>query len=519
MREFTSFRHSDDDAEMSGNDVLDDQQGLEHSDFDEEEGGDQEDSDRFEERYGREEGSDFPDEEDDEDNPDWYRLPETDDEETAETSGEHWEEGASDPPTEGAEDDALFGSNVHDDRVHEAHLGPREARGKKAPERKLDLHYDADGFFGYVLIRKDSGGIDKTDINAVSDALRVARVNVVRTGNSHRPAGNGVHYDWYLRVQGPGGDKPSAEKISNALRRFSRLSTSLAAAQINGVESTNHAATRIATLEAQLEQQRSETALLSKANDVLGVELAVARDSEKRTRQREAELEGEFIDRIQRLLSSIGQIRNDADGARKASALIAQERDWIAEEAAARIREAEEGQNEFVRTFDPVLGAQNLRNQRLEHELQQVQNERDMIIFERDTALEEHSVLQEELRGARDERAYRMRDVDLKELLKALLPSVQLMSGSTDVMLMELPDPAPVLRLLQQLASQGTCTHQKHVRDTPGWWSTHYSTGQKDDGRLYFARKGSDRWIALVSRKTKSGDQRQDIERIRKVVL
>ena len=93
------------------------------------------------------------------------------------------------------------------------------------------------------------------------------------------------------------------------------------------------------------------------------------------------------------------------------------------------------------------------------------------------------------------------------------------MPGSTDVLLKELADPTPVLRLLSRIVSDGHCHGQSSVRAAPGWYEVHYSTGQKDDGRLYYTRRKTGGWIALVSRKTAKSEQDRDIERLRRTQL
>jgi hypothetical protein len=500
-----------DDHDVSEDEGLD-ELGDEAAEEDEESG----EVDPYEDFYG-DDDDEFPEEEEDEDNPDWYRLPEPGDRGAIETQAGSEESSDDDLPLD-SPDGELFRHYVGEDDEDGVMMPTHpdeEVVAQPATAGDLDLLYDAEGYYGYVLIRRRDGDVTRADVKAVSDALKSERVMVVRDGASQRAAVNGVQYSWYLRVQRQGGAKPAADVVKRVLRQVATPPTPrMVAGEAQAVASR-----RIATLEARLAFQSEETASLRAANDRLRRELAQVRAMDQAARQRELEAEDEHVSRIQRVLGALSQIRNDADGEHKRAELLASERDRVAAEAAARIAVATEEQVQLARMADEELVLRNRRIEELTDQLCRTENERDQLAVDRDRVASELAAHLETVRATRDQNARRASSVDFGKVLDALLPSITLMPGSTDVMLMELADPTPVLRLLCRVASDGHCHGQSAVRGAPGWYDVHYSTGQKDDGRLYFARRKTGGWIALVTRKTARSEQDRDIERLRRAKL
>ena len=94
----------------------------------------------------------------------------------------------------------------------------------------------------------------------------------------------------------------------------------------------------------------------------------------------------------------------------------------------------------------------------------------------------------------------------LMDVAEVLLPEVEFLRDSRKVILRELSSFRPVFAELHQIAAnpelKGTA-----VEGASGWRERHFSTGLKDDGRLYYKRQDG-KWVVLVSFK---GEQKQDV--------
>ena len=96
----------------------------------------------------------------------------------------------------------------------------------------------------------------------------------------------------------------------------------------------------------------------------------------------------------------------------------------------------------------------------------------------------------------RQQRVPPKRGLDI--ILKTLLPRLVLLRDSLDVMERELESYEPVLRELRVLCWTPSEVRAERVESAPEWKERHFSTGQKDVGRLYF-RQGDGTWMVLVS--------------------
>ena len=92
------------------------------------------------------------------------------------------------------------------------------------------------------------------------------------------------------------------------------------------------------------------------------------------------------------------------------------------------------------------------------------------------------------------------------------VPDVELIRDSRDVISRELGSLESLLHELHTFVCRGAEVRAGAVQGAEGWRELHYSTGQKDDGRIYFRRTGT-KVRALVSFKREQG---RDIEYLRR---
>jgi hypothetical protein len=76
------------------------------------------------------------------------------------------------------------------------------------------------------------------------------------------------------------------------------------------------------------------------------------------------------------------------------------------------------------------------------------------------------------------------------------------------VIVQELERCDPVLRELRRLSTAAGDVRAKRVHRAPEWKELSFSTGQNDEGRLYFKQAG-ETWLVLLSFK---GSQERDLD-------
>ncbi len=153
-------------------------------------------------------------------------------------------------------------------------------------------------------------------------------------------------------------------------------------------------------------------------------------------------------------------------------------------------REAREARDEYARSFDKDIVAKEA---------------------EKNVLLGKIDDLQVQLIEAR-QRERDASDATFKRIMAALFREVELLRDSSEILCRELRSCSSILRILHEVAYRPASLRAVAVKSTDGWKEVHYSTGQKDDGRLYFKRTG-DKVLTLVSFKDL---QARDIEYLRK---
>ena len=113
--------------------------------------------------------------------------------------------------------------------------------------------------------------------------------------------------------------------------------------------------------------------------------------------------------------------------------------------------------------------------------------------------------------GARDKQLKILKELPC-DVLKCLLPSVELLGDSLDILFREIQNCQKVLELLKTLESNPSQVVGKKVHATGGWFECHFNTGEDNCGRLYFKQE-SDKWLVLVSVKSQ---QSMDFEYLKK---
>lgn len=101
---------------------------------------------------------------------------------------------------------------------------------------------------------------------------------------------------------------------------------------------------------------------------------------------------------------------------------------------------------------------------------------------------------------------------EIIQIFQELLPNVELMRDSVDVITHEVKNYQQVLRLLHTISTYPEQLKGVKVESAKGWFERHFSTGEKDDGRIYYKQEGS-KWLVLISFKN---SQSHDIQWLHK---
>lgn len=177
----------------------------------------------------------------------------------------------------------------------------------------------------------------------------------------------------------------------------------------------------------------------------------------------------------------LAQLLNDTLGAGRRRSDVTE---WIAEFAPENVRLL--SQNEALSTHNTTLRVENAR------------------LMARCEELEQTLALLRQRHGSRRR--------ELSGVIDSVLPGVLLLRDSLDVIERELKSPELVLRELRVLCWEPSTIRAERVQSAPEWREKHFSTGQKDDGRLYFRQRDRS-WTVLVSFKR---CQDRDIEYLRR---
>ena len=145
---------------------------------------------------------------------------------------------------------------------------------------------------------------------------------------------------------------------------------------------------------------------------------------------------------------------------------------------------------EYMRTFDSEN--ENLKQQQLNSQevIQTIRDENDLL---------------------RKSRSNKWNN-EIRIIINELLPNIDLKRDSLDVITHELKDYQQILKFLHIISYSPDQLKGFSVESAKGWREKHFSTGEKDDGRIYYKHVG-EKWSVLISDKK---SQPHDIQWLKK---
>jgi len=448
------------------------------------------DDDAYEQGWlaGETEYSDYPEEEEDEDNPDWYRLPDPSD---------LWEDLEEAAALEDSDDPSFLTASVRDGEASTHRPQSRRKPSTAARPADVDLYYDGEGFYAYVLARRSPVPFGVRDAQQLTADLEGEGIEVVKSGQSFQPASDGVQYDWYLRVQVQGRQKPANQAIDRVLAMY------------NSAGGVRNAEQRVHFLEHELATASAEKAEVRRELELALQTRDTARRERESLRQRLAEVTAQFDEERRRAAQAhvdINVLLLELRSARE-SEQRGEASDQIVAQLQARIEEQQ--------------GVIEREQQRAFHDLKAYAAELEEEKRQRDIEREEAENTIEQLRATHADRRRGSNDTATKNRLRrtveALLPRMRFHGPSFDILHKELADPFPVLEMIGELQSRGTLPNDRKMEGAPPWRRVHFRTGTNDDGRLYFARDAAEEKLhVVISRKDQ---QKEDVQYLRSIAI
>lgn len=334
------------------------------------------------------------------------------------------------------------------------------------------LSFDDTGYYAYLMV-----DCPPSDFEELKNLLKKQNFSVLAAGKSYRPAADGKQYNYYLRLGTPVDGwhvKPTRASVVNALKFSQALSP----------------------------QSHPAPEILADSSDVL------------------AEL-GEVRGQLELLTRAIREVAEKSQSAVVQGTKQSQDiQDGIAQIGSRLREERTQIINSIVNALDTRLGDDE-RIRQLQESIAKFQTSEeewskynDALKRECDEKDERILSLTEQLESERraegipQSRASRQSQV---AVFNACLPTVNLIRGCEDILFIEFSDPAKAIRLISQLVLEPAAVKGEAVEGARGWFELRFSTGNGNNGRLYFRRDGH-KLDVLVSTKQ---EQEADIKYLR----
>lgn len=341
-----------------------------------------------------------------------------------------------------------------------------------------DWYFDGSGHYAYVLANGP-----EVVLAVLDDCLTNGGLECRHSGQCHYPADNGVHYDWFIRVARPDGAPASAGDVEQALNG------------LVGIDPDPSAITPTANETERLHEARSE--------------LRLERERARRERIDFQTERAELLARVTLLLNDLTRTRENLQQTqgRVESVPPDPELEDLREQMQLLAAELRHARDDF-KTFEEVLEAEKTD---LQGEIETLYTDLITARAERDQALARPQDESATLRTAPTASIGRAaREASLASTLGHLFPHLRVDPESVSFLGNEVAEPQHALRLLFRLETDPRNLRSKKVHTCNGWRERKFSTGQSDDGRMYYKRSDNQYRVVLSTKK----EQARDFERL-----
>lgn len=344
--------------------------------------------------------------------------------------------------------------------------------------------YDIAGYYSYILLNATAD-----QLKGVRNMLSDKGLQVLQAGKSYRPASNGVQYQWYIRVSDEKNTHPTEQRIRNiltplalpALPTVSRLTSASVTAQPPMPE--------LVDLRAAKQEREHQAAL--KSAELMRQQNAELQSSYQKT---QAQLE-EYRYKFQQLELQQRQHSNSQPTAPDIVQLEQQHRvaqDLLTAELQSKQKELEA----WMATFEPESAEKDQKIQDLEEQIYGLQSNMQAIQKENKQILKQNEDLQAK---KEDEVNRKKREYVSQETLAILLPQIEFLQGSLDILWYELRHPTKLLKDLVDIENWKA----QRLRGAKSWLEIHL----QHEWRLYYRKcENSVYQVYIAHKKTQEKD-------------
>ena len=384
----------------------------------------------------------------------------------------------------------------------------RAQRGKD-----VEWYYDDSDYYAYILIN-----CKESTLNIIKRWLKNKhKIICIYSGSSHRPANNRIQYKWFLRVVDNSTRQPRKPKIE-ILRTFFNHDFPLS------IETDFQE-------ELYIEGLEKSFSYISRENQNLSTSLQKALNDKELQFQRSIELEKHINELQAQTTDALVQAEEEHRRLIESNRFNRTETDRLKEELKQRFidnNKVTEYEQETLKSQKELEEHQEFIEELIKEENEKTverQKELDKQKLENTNLKNKIGELQFELAQSKQTEEVqefyhqeRSPDTPLREIVTLVFPDFCFLFGSLDVLKHELREPKHIIRLLRNLdRDPSTLRADKSIADSNGFLEKHFSTGDDDQGRLYFKRSKSSEYSynILISHKR---SQKQDIRKLKKFV-
>lgn len=314
----------------------------------------------------------------------------------------------------------------------------------------------------------------ESDVSELKKSLIKQGFSITAFGRSSRPASDGVQYAYYIRLGNGPTEQPTKDEVRGALGVHQALGSPPV-----------QPATADAELHARLDDFQGRIESMSNAIEDIRSSTAQAQERQ----YHHAKTTSTDLRNLQRVLSRTAE----------------QIEQVIVTTLHNRIGDSEQLEQ---------LKAQLAKYREDEGEWQQMDDARKKEIDQLQDQVEELRAANNALKSSAESRGTRSSgSIEPREMFKILLPQVEFLRGSMDILLVQTKDPHRVLRDIERIAHGAKDLKAKRVASASNWQELRFSmeTG-RESGRLYFCRSGEKVQVLLSTKQ----EQEQDIEYLKR---
>jgi len=403
---------------------------------------------------------------------------------------------------------------------------------------------DFSGHYHYVLLQ-----CDEPTLLAIINFIEEHQIDITKFGEAVRPAMNGKIYDYFVRLQGW---SPSASELAALIADVDESESGYSVifdAVFERTAEEVEAPHKTATTESEssvaadsVPETANDLLALSRNTDRLIHGLRSAGWSDYELNELSERLADHGVNAVERKsgipdddwleIVSIERAVIIGEWSKHRLEILSDELVPALDQARDELTALEKSHSELQTRNEQLSERSSVtppgNNSELVAKIEMLESELNAARSDQETWFKELERVSDELDDTKELLASAMSQVDrwkalsskanagsetVGDFLGSLLPNIELLRDSESFLSFQLSDRTHVLKDLAMLNDSGRHHRAKALSGIRGWFEIHFSTGDADDGRLYF-RKVDNKVRAMLSWKR---DQDRVIQLIRRL--